>query len=72
MAAGVFIPGVTDTDIKFMITGCIPNACLAHGFGHPEKPEAFFDPTVYGEVKLKVTNAQVTGDGAVFIQQLRR
>ncbi len=69
---GVLVTYATDAAVIVDVAGSQPNGCFAHKFGNDRDSDSLFDPSGYGEVKLKATNGGAGGAASVVLQQLRR
>ena len=63
--------GATGTSCALHVKGNCPYGMFNIPFGSPVDNDAWFDPTLYGNVELKLTQA-AAGACAVVVQQLRR
>jgi hypothetical protein len=66
--AGTAIAG--DEIVHVIILGNCPHATIAVPFGKRENPETYFDPKIYGDIDLVLTQAAASAV-AVILEQLR-
>jgi len=69
--AADFAAYTTDIAVDIGVSGAIPNSTFCKTFGNPNRPDSWFDPTGFAEVKVKLTDGAAGGAASIVLQQLR-